>query len=621
MKKKHNIIATQRGFSVLEVLLAVAIFALIASSTIITILSAFNTNRLGTEETIANQFSAEGMDAARSIKNQSWTTFAAKGDAGNQGVALNGGTWAWSGTSNLLPSDNRFSRVIVVSCIQRDASGNISGSIACNNISRDDGTRKVVVTTTWNFLANARTDSVVLTEYMTNWKVGKGGMLVYGDATGSLNTLDYEIFNASSSAWSPIGVATMGSDTGAIVFAVKVYASATRNEKIVITRQVDTGASPSIHTIWAEVYNGTTGTWGNVNQLSGWQLTGNFDVQNFDGTYLANGDFMAVASDNTAIPKFKIWNGSTWSASSIPLQTLRGTPVFIAVSARPNVTTNEVMAAFFESNSTTQTEYFNNSSGYATASWALHTTHSITAPVATKRFVDFTWNATGTVGALIFSSGASDTSIHVRTGTSTGGATPVFNWGSTGTSSAQTNTLGAVNIAARPNTANEFIGCDKDAAATPTINCWGITHAATPTFSAATAVAAATDTGIERSFQSIYKQATTSGNFGITVYSDNTSSPKFKRFTSPLATWGSVNTIATTGFTPGIFNTIRTIPQAQGDDIMTLLADANNTVYSVVYSATGDAMFVTPPGKAFSRHGTHGSGTANFWFDFVWDKF
>src|SRR5256885_8235133 len=115
----------QNGFSILEVIIAVAIFVTFAVGSVVALISGLNTNRLGSEVTIANQYTAEGLEAARSIKNQSWSTLITKSDAGNTGVAVSGGVWGFSGTSNTLASDTRFTRTISITSVARDGSGNI----------------------------------------------------------------------------------------------------------------------------------------------------------------------------------------------------------------------------------------------------------------------------------------------------------------------------------------------------------------------------------------------------------------------------------------------------------------------------------------------------------------
>src|SRR5258708_5508033 len=61
------------GFSVVEVILAAAIFLIFSSGSIAVVLQGFDANRTGAEVTIANQYAAEGIEAVRSIRDQSYT--------------------------------------------------------------------------------------------------------------------------------------------------------------------------------------------------------------------------------------------------------------------------------------------------------------------------------------------------------------------------------------------------------------------------------------------------------------------------------------------------------------------------------------------------------------------
>ncbi len=597
----------KKGFSMIEVILGVAIFVIFSSGAIVAVISGINNNRLGAEVTIANQFNAEGIEAVRSIKNQLFSTLAGKAGLGNQGVAVSGGVWTFSGTSNSLPSDTRFVRTLLVTSVQRNGNGDIvtSGTV-------DGSTYKVVATTTWNF-NTARQNSVVLTSYMTNWKYKKGGMVVYGDGGTTTDAIKYRILDGSAGTWNTAAL-TADVDTGSTNRALRVarlYASSTRNEKILISRHYD----GTIQYIMGQVYNGST--WGNVQLLTSFATTTFLDVQNYDGTYLNNGNFMVVYSDNTSTPRSRIWDGTTWQAQA-SLTTLGASqiPNYIVASARPG--SNEVMAAFLtqggsDTAGNTITQYYNGTV------WSAITTHGTAVVTNRIRMVDFAWSGnTPTIGGLIFSNSATDKTIRVRTGTASGG---VFTWGTTGLSAAQTNNLNALSITARPNTANEFIACDKDSAATPTIICYRVTHAATPTFSAATTIATATNNQSERSFHNAYKTTSSSGIIGITVYSDTTNNPQLKKFNASTAWDTSATAIATTGFTPGVFTSIRLLPQDQGSDIMCMMSDLNKGLYSVVYNGGTDAVYTSPAGKSFSQHGTNGSAQNEFWFDFAWDKF
>jgi len=601
----------QKGFSVIEVILAAAVFVTFATGAIVAVISGLNANRLGNEVTIGNQFNAEGMEAVRSIKNQSWTTFINKADTGNTGVTNGSSVWAFKASPDLLPSDNRFSRVITITCIQRDASGNISGSIACSNVARDDNTRKVVVTTSWNF-NSARPESVVLTEYLTKWKSKKGGMVVYGNGSTTTDAVQYRTFDASLNTWSTAATA-FDVDTGTTNKALRVirmYSSKTRNEKIALTRHYNGSAQ----FIYASVWNGSS--WLTPVQMSTWTAATFLDVFNFDGTYLNDGRFMVIYSDNTVIPKYRIWDGSTWTAQA-SLTTLGASqiPNYIVASARSG--SNEVMAAFFTQGSSvttanTITQYYNGTT------WSAITSHAIASITNTKRFVDFEWSPNSpTTGILIYTDTTTDKNMTVRLCTASAGACA---WGTAANSgTAQTNNMGALNIEPRP-TANEFQACDKDAAATPTIVCFKVTFSGTtPTISAPVIIAAATDTGIQRSFDIDWESIT--GDPMLAIYSDNTAVPKFKKYTAGTSTWDASATSITTTGAPGVFKVIRIIPQDQGDDMMVLMSDANLDIFSIFWSGSGNAMYTTPATKAYTGHGTNGSATAEFWFDFAWDKF
>jgi len=604
IKKTTNF---ESGFSVIEVLLAAALFIIFSSGIIAIVLQGFDANRLGNEETIANEYASEGIEAAKSIKNQAYTNIV---DTAGTGVIRNGSSvWAFSGANNTF---GKYTRVITVTDVLRDASGNIVASGG----SFDPNTKKVTSTVSWS-VSPTRNDSVVLTSYLTNWKgfTGKGGMVVYGDGGTTTDAIKYRILDGATGTWST-AAATADVDSGSTnkaLRAAKLYASSTRNEKILISRHYNGTAQ----FIYAQVWNGTS--WGNVVQLATWTATTFLDVQNFDGTYLNDGTFMVIYSDNTIIPKYQIWNGTSWSGQS-SLTTL-GTsqiPSFIVARARPG--TNEVMAAFFTQGSgstagNTITEYWSGSA------WSAITTHATAAPLNTKKMVDFAWSPIVTTGALVYADSATDknltTRIFVANGTGGGSWGTAVNAGT-----AQTNNLGSLTVIGRPGI-NEFQACNKDAGTTPTIICQKITFSGNvPTITNPTnaTIASATDAGIQKSYDIGFESL--SGDPALAIYSDNTAVPKIKKYTASTSTWdAAATTIATGAFTPGAINSVRIIPQPDTDDIMGLIADANFDLYSVIWDGTNNILYTAPVGKAFSQHGTNGSATTDFWYDFAWNKF
>jgi hypothetical protein len=481
----------------------------------------------------------------------------------------------------------------------------------------DPNTKKITSTVSWN-VSPTRNDSIVLSTYLTNWRASigpSGGMLAYADTVVGSNAILTKTFTASTNTWSsastlfPDGTVA---DTNALQ-VLRIYASKTRNEKIIISRHSGTSS-----TIYASVWNGTSWT---KQTLATWGLSSVNDFLNFDGTYLNNGDFMVVYYDGTTTPKFRTWNGTAWSAQlSVGSTALTGSPNWIVVSQRPG--TNQVMAVFLTTSSNTQTYYYNGSSTYAAANWGVFTTHSTLAPSVVKKTVDFVFSPnTPTTGALIYADSATDKNLTARIFVASGAdGAGTGTWGTAvNAGTAQTNNVGTMDLEPRPN-GNEFHACNKDAAATPTVVCNKITFSGSvPTIAAPVIVAAATDTGNQRSFDIDWKSVT--GDILLNVYADNTAIPKFKKFAQSTATWDASATSITTTGSPGVFKSVRIIPKYQSDDMLVLMADANLDVYSIFFNGTTNTMYTTPAALAFTSHGVNGVATANFWYDFAWDQF
>lgn len=153
---------TQSGFSIIEVIISVAIIMIISVTAITSIVGSFSTNRLSDEETRASQYAQEGLEAVKSIKNQGWTTpFLATTCSGGCGVNM-GASWSFAGTNN---TSQGMTRTITVSPVGRDGSGFIVSSGGIN----DPDTRKVTSTVTWNFTPT-RSNSVSFSTYLTNFR-------------------------------------------------------------------------------------------------------------------------------------------------------------------------------------------------------------------------------------------------------------------------------------------------------------------------------------------------------------------------------------------------------------------------------------------------------------------
>lgn len=581
----------KKGFSVIEIILAAAVFVIFASGIAQAVVWGLSANRLGEEQTIANQFASEGIEAARSIKNQAFGNLV---NSAGTGVSQTGGVWVFSGTNNQFGPGNKYTRVLKVEDVQRDGSGNIvtSGGTV------DPLTKKITSTVTWN-ASPSRVNSVVLSTYLTNWRlaIGKGGMLVYGDGGTTSDAIKYKILDGSGNWSAAAAAASVG--TGRYLRVARVYASPTRNEKILVSRHFN-GTS---QWIFAQVYNGST--WGNLVQLSTWSLTTFQDVQNFDGAYLSNGNFVVVYSDNSVIPKMQVWNGTSWPGQT-SLTTLGGTniPSYIILKNRSG--TNEAMAAFFTQTPNAITQY------YSGSAWSAITTHGTAAPLTTKKFIDFVWSTnTPLNGLLVYTNSATEKTVRGRIWVANGTGNGA--WGTAVVAAAQTNNMGALAAANRP-LANEFAACNKDAGATPTIVCRKATFSGnvlTWTTPTNPILAAATDTGIQKSFDITFEGST--GAVGLNVYGDNTTTPKYKKFTPGTSTWDAAAT--NMAILTGAVKAVRLIPKPGSDDILSLVSDANLDIWSYLWDGTANTM------SSSTSHGTNGSAITDFWYDFTWDNF
>jgi len=575
----------ERGFSLIEAVLAVSLFSLILLVLISAIIYGRESIALSGSRSRAILIAEEGQEVLRNLRDEKFANL----PDGVYGLATSSNQWILSGASD---KTDIFTRRIQI--------GTLSGHI------------KIATTTvTWQ-PKEGRSGQITLTSYLTQWRRERGGMLVYADRATVNDQISYRVLDPDNLTWetasSTADVDNNPALTNKTPRAVQVYSSATRNEKVMLSRHYD----GSIQYIYAQVWNGIS--WGNVVQLSTWNNNTFLDVQNFSGTYLANGNFMVVYSDNSATPKFRIWNGSVWSAQvSMPNLSANGSgiPNFIVAKARPG--TNEVMAAFFDRSSDTNTMYFNGDA-YTTTNWTLHARHSGVAPVATKWLVDFVWSPnTATKGALIFSDSSTDKTLALRIWTANGAGSG--SWSAIVNSAASGGRLGAMAIDGRRG-ADEFLACQKGA--NNDIYCFrgNATLLWAPPMN--NILTATSRTGVQRSFDLAYESAT--GNLGLAVYSDNTATPKYRKYDpSTNAFDPTASSITVTG--GGVLSTVRLIPQPDADDIMILMGDANNDLRSIVWNGTSDTLYTTPSGKTLNLHGVSGSATTDFWYDFAWDKF
>jgi len=146
------------GASLIEVILAIAIFSLVATAVIGLISNVFLTQAQAGQQTLAQIYAEEGMEAVRSIRRQAWNLL----ENGNHGIADTSGEWQFSGTSATIGD---YTRTITVADACRDGLGDI---VDCPGTS-DIHTKKVTSEVSWTAIAGF-TNDVTLVSYLTNWQ-------------------------------------------------------------------------------------------------------------------------------------------------------------------------------------------------------------------------------------------------------------------------------------------------------------------------------------------------------------------------------------------------------------------------------------------------------------------
>lgn len=596
MQKVLSIIKFQKiaeqGMSLVEVVLAVGIFAVISTGVISSIIYGQESTAVAGARERAVKIAEEGIDAVRNIRDSGYVNLPVDG---TYGLVISGGVWNLSGVSDIT---DIFTRTVTLSTI-------------------DARTRDVVVYVTWTQTVQ-RVGSISLNAQFSDWVTPqyRKGMLVYGDGGTTSDAIKYQIYSDSNSAWS-VAAATADVDvatTNKYLRNARIYSSSTRDEKVLITRHFD----GTRQWFYSQVYNGVTGTWGNVNALTNFASTTNNDTQKFDGVYLANGDFMVLYMDNTNIPKFKIWNGTIWSTASgvagTSTQNIGGIASYVTLKQRPG--TNEAMAVFFDQSSDTNSQYFwiGANGTYETADWVLSTEHSASAPSSAEKYADFSWSSSdNTKGAIIYTSSNADKAMNIRIWTANGLGSG--SWGATANyTTNQQNNIGALSIAPIVGT-NLFLACNKDTSGPSVVSCIRANTTGWVAGSSST-ISNTTDGGVQLSFNIGFEQLTPV--YGVNIYSDNTGIAKYKKYNISTLTW-DVSPISINSTAVGVTKTTKAVPNPISNDMMLFVSDNNRDLYSIAWDGTSHIMYSAPVGKAWLVHGINGSAITDFWYDFAWD--
>ncbi len=133
----------QSGFGLLEIVLGVSILALVLIGAMSVAQNSLRLNRQAIRESQAGFLTAEGAEALRAFRDDSWTNISGLAAGTTYHLTWNGTRWATTTTG--LYIDGIFWRTAVVSNVNRDA----NDDIVTSGGTLDSGTRKIRVETAW----------------------------------------------------------------------------------------------------------------------------------------------------------------------------------------------------------------------------------------------------------------------------------------------------------------------------------------------------------------------------------------------------------------------------------------------------------------------------------------
>ena len=137
----------QKGQSLVEILVAVAVFSFIVSAVAFLILDVYLADRAGREISQAVFLTEEGLEAARSIRDNNWDDLV----GGQHGLALLGNNWIFQGSQDDLSAKlTDGARQITVMDLTAEK-------------------KQVTASVSWSF-TESNTYDISMTTYLTKWQ-------------------------------------------------------------------------------------------------------------------------------------------------------------------------------------------------------------------------------------------------------------------------------------------------------------------------------------------------------------------------------------------------------------------------------------------------------------------
>ncbi len=150
-----------RGSSLLEVILAIALFGFLCSALVSMSLGGFSSLRQGGEYSEAEAFAQQGIEAVRAIRDSAWNKIIYS----NSAVTSTGNAWQFVG-ENTSSTFGKYTRNISFANVCRDVSNNIT---TCPGTYTDLNSKLVTVNVSW-LSEHSAVNTIEKITYLTNWE-------------------------------------------------------------------------------------------------------------------------------------------------------------------------------------------------------------------------------------------------------------------------------------------------------------------------------------------------------------------------------------------------------------------------------------------------------------------
>lgn len=156
-----------RGILIVEVIMAIAIFAIFASGAVYFLTANLLSAQAAQWRNQATVYLQEGMEAVQSIDRYAWNELADSPDS-EYGLELSGSVWTLVAEPDNPQADTRFTRTITIEDVYRNTAGDIVDNTDTEAVF-DPHTRAITTTITWDANNAGRTSSISAPAYVTDW--------------------------------------------------------------------------------------------------------------------------------------------------------------------------------------------------------------------------------------------------------------------------------------------------------------------------------------------------------------------------------------------------------------------------------------------------------------------